>query len=63
MLIIDTNSAEDFMYDYCILNSIPVKRQRLDVGDIVIYHENTEFILERKTWSDLSPYQNMHPIH
>lgn len=54
MIIVDTNPAEDFIYEGCINNGITVERKRLDVGDIMISLENGNYILERKTWSDLT---------
>jgi ERCC4-type nuclease len=54
MIIVDTNSAEDFFFQYCTDSNIPVTRQRLDVGDIVLSFEDKDYVLERKTWADLS---------
>ena len=54
MIVVDTNAAEDFVYTHCLAHTLPVKRQRLDVGDIELCFENTKYVLERKTWSDLA---------
>jgi len=54
MIIVDTNSAEDFIYQACIDDNIPVERQRLDVGDVIISLETMKYVLERKTWTDLT---------
>jgi len=54
MIVIDTNAAENFVYTHCLTRTIPVQRQRLDVGDIELCFENTKIVFERKTWADLA---------
>lgn len=55
VVIVDTNANEDGLFEG--LKSLPlnlnVKRQRLDVGDILVTYEGGTIIFERKTWSDL----------
>ena len=53
-IVVDTNAAENFIYEACTDANVYVERKRLDVGDIIIYNESITFILERKTWSDLT---------
>lgn len=54
MIKVDSNSAELFFCEYLKSCNIAYERKRLDVGDILIHNENCEFVLERKTWNDLS---------
>jgi ERCC4-type nuclease len=54
MIQIDTNAAEDFFVPLLESRNVPVVRQRLDVGDVVIVTEKVDFVLERKTWADLA---------
>ena len=54
MIKVDSNAAELFFCEYLSSLNIEFERQRLDVGDIIIYNEKCEFVLERKTWKDLS---------
>lgn len=54
MITVDSNSAENFFCDFLVNENIKFERKRLDVGDIVLSSKNTDFIIERKTWSDLS---------
>lgn len=53
-VIIDTNSAENFIWDACAKANIAVERKRLDVGDVVLQSDCGTFVLERKTWCDLT---------
>jgi ERCC4-type nuclease len=54
MIHVDTNSAEDFLETELRALGLPVVRQRLDVGDIQLSFEDTQLVVERKTWADLA---------
>lgn len=54
MIQIDTNCAEDFLETMLAAEGLPVVRARLDVGDVHMTYERTEFVIERKTWADLA---------
>ena len=54
MIKVDTNAAELFFCDYLQSLNVQFEKQRLDVGDIIISNHDCEFVLERKTWKDLS---------
>ena len=53
MIIIDSNHAETFMFQEILDANITVERQRLDVGDVILSFEDSDYIIERKTWNDL----------
>lgn len=53
MIVVDTNIAENFLYDACKELNFPVERQRLDVGDVVFRMDDLTYVIERKTWQDL----------
>ena len=51
---VDTNFAENFIWEACVNAKIEVERRRLDVGDVVLQSEYGNLVLERKTWGDLT---------
>jgi ERCC4-type nuclease len=53
MIFVDTNVAENFLYEGLSSQNLPVERKRLDLGDVMIQSENLSYVFERKTWSDL----------
>lgn len=58
-ITIDTNSGEDNVYDSILrqrTENVVVRRERLDVGDILIQVEGLDetVCIERKTWSDMA---------
>ena len=61
VVVVDTNSAEDFIFEFCKKREIPVERKRLDVGDIVIQLETNEYasigqiVFEGKTMDQVLP--------
>lgn len=54
MIRVDTNSAEDGVFEALQRMNAPSERQRLDVGDITISNGARTFVVERKQWSDLA---------
>lgn len=56
MIYVDTNSAESAIAASLARLSpdTRVERRRLDVGDILVTHNEMEVCIERKTWADLA---------
>ena len=48
MIFVDTNVAENFLYEGLLGQNLPVERKRLDLGDVMIQTENLSYIFERK---------------
>lgn len=53
MIIVDANAAEDFIYQACSERGIEARRERLDVGDVILRTDELDYVIERKTWPDL----------
>ena len=54
-ITVDSNSAENFIYDFLVTKCPQgvVRRERLDVGDIRIVTEHCTVVIERKHVPDL----------
>ena len=62
-ILVDTNAAEDTIYDRLVANNPETSRQRLDVGDVHINGKNSRICVERKTWSDLAASMSDGRLH
>ena len=54
MITVDTNAAEDDVFNAITELGAPVQRGRLDVGDVLIETDEGQICVERKRWSDLA---------
>lgn len=53
-IVVDTNSAENFIFEFLSSRGVPTKRERLDVGDILLRHGGETIVIERKKLGDLA---------
>ena len=53
---VDTNSGENALYTSLVarFDDQTVRRQRLDVGDVVLTADSGTVVVERKSWADLA---------